>query len=194
MRITVHGKHIETGEALRTRVRERLEASVGKFLDIPGEATVTVSRDGPAFRTDFSLHLSSGLTAHAHATAHEVHASVDAALDRIEKQLRRYKGRLKDHHKRAAHAPMAREAAQSFILAPDKDDADEAPGANVNDEQSLIIAETQIDIKTLGVREAVMQMELVEECALLFRNGASGHLNMVYRRSDGNIGWIDTKS
>lgn len=191
MRITVHGKQIETGEALQTRIRERLGASVGKFLDIPGEATVTVSRDGTGYRTDFLLHLSSGLIAAAHANGHEVYPSVDAAMDRIEKQLRRYKGRLKDHHKRVTQTPMNSEAAQSFVLAAEKEDAAEENSSN---DQPLIIAETQTRIKTMAVNEAVMQLELMDEPALLFRNGPNGQLNMVYRRSDGNIGWIDPKS
>ncbi len=191
MRITVHGKQIQTGEALQSHVTERLGDAVGKFLDIPGDATVTISRDGAAYRADILLHLNSGLTAKAHATANEVYASADGAIDKMAKQLRRYKTRLKDHHKRTTQTPSPREEAQSFVLAAETEDAGDE-GAAVN--KPLIIAETQTDIKTLSVGEAVMQLELSDDPALLFRNGGNGRLNMVYMRRDGNVSWIDPKS
>lgn len=191
MRITIHGKQIQTGEALQSHINDRLSEAVGKFLDIPGEATVTISRDGAAYRADILLHLNSGLTAQAHAAANEVYASADAAIDKMAKQLRRYKTRLKDHHKRTAHTPSPHEEAQSFVLAAETGDAgDEDITAN----KPLIIAETQADIKTLSVGEAVMHLELSDDPALLFRNGGNGRLNMVYTRRDGNVSWIDPKS
>lgn len=191
MRITVHGKQIQTGEALQNRITERLGEAVGKFLDIPGDATVTILRDGPAYRTDILLHLNSGLTAQAHSTANEVYASADAAIDKMAKQLRRYKTRLKDHHKRTAHTPSPREEAQSFVLAAEAEDAgDENSAAN----NPLIIAEAHTDIKTLTLSEAVMHLELSDDPALLFRNGGNGRLNMVYMRRDGNVSWIDPKA
>jgi len=188
MRITVHGKQIQTGEALQSHIIERLGEAVGKFLDIPGDSTVTILRDGAAYRADILLHLNSGLTAQAHATANEVYASADAAIDKMAKQLRRYKARLKDHHKRTAHTPHPREEAQSFVLAAETQGADDEDSAAA---KPLIIAETQTEIKTLTVGEAVMHMELSDDPALLFRNGGSGRLNMIYIRRDGNVGWID---
>ncbi len=191
MRITIHGKQIQTGEALQSHIKERLSEAVGKFLDVPGDATVTISRDGSAYRADILLHLNSGLTAQAHAVANEVYASADAATDKMAKQLRRYKTRLKDHHKRTAQTPSPREEAQSFVLAAEIEDAgDEDMAVN----KPLIIAETQTDIKTLSVGEAVMHLELSDDPALLFRNGGNGRLNMVYVRRDGNVSWIDPKS
>lgn len=109
MQIIIHGKQIETGEALQTHIRTQLTDMVGKYLDIPGEATITLSRNGAAFHVECTLHLSSGLTAQAHAEAHEVYASVDAAVKHLEKQLRRYKERRKDHHKRPAKSALANE-------------------------------------------------------------------------------------
>lgn len=191
MQITVHGKQIQTGEALQIHVKERLGDAVGKFLDIPGNATVTISRDGTGYRTDIVLRLSSGLSAQAHAIANEVYASADSASDRMAKQLRRYKTRLKDHHKRTDQTPPPLEEAQSFILAAEKEDTGDDDLAAA---KPLIIAETQTDIKTLAVSEAVMHLELSDDPALLFRNHGNGRLNMVYLRSDGNIGWIDPKS
>lgn len=191
MEIIIHGKQMQTGEALQNHIKTRLSEAVGKFLDIPGSATVTISRDGAGYRSDILLHLSSGLTAQSHAIASEVYASTDAASDRMTKQLRRYKGRLKDHHKRTAHAPQTREDAQSFVLAAAKEDADEEIAMG---DKPLIIAENQTDIKTLSVSEAVMHLELGNDPALLFRNGGNGRLNMVYTRPDGNIGWVDPKS
>lgn len=106
MQIVIHGKQIETGEALQNHIRTRLSAMIGRYLDIPGEAAVTLSRDGAAYHVECSLHLSSGKTSQARATAHEVYAAVDAAVDNMEKQLRRYKEKLKDHYKRPAKQPV----------------------------------------------------------------------------------------
>lgn len=191
MQIIVHGKQIQTGEALQIHIKERLSEVAGKFLDIPGEATVTISRDGSAYRADIMLHLRSGLTAQAHAVANEVYACADAATDRMAKQLRRYKRRLKDHNKRTDQTPSQREEAQSFVLAAEIEDSGyEDMAAN----KPLIIAETRTAIKTLALEEAVMHLELGDDPALLFRNGGNGRLNMIYVRSDGNIVWIDPAS
>ncbi len=191
MQIIVHGKQIQTGEALQSHIKGRLSEAAGKFLDIPGEATVTISRDGAGYRADILLHLRSGLTAQAHATASEVYASADAATDRMAKQLRRYKTRLKNHHKRSDQTPSPREVAQSFVLAAEIEEVGDEDRAG---DKPLIIAETQTDIKTLALDEAVMLMELSDDPALLFRNRGNGRLNMVYVRRDSNIGWIDPKS
>lgn len=192
MRITVHGKQIQTGEALQNHIKERLSDAVGKFLDVPGEATTTISREGSAYRTDILLHLSSGLIAQAHSVGSEVYASTDAAIDKMAKQLRRYKTRLKDHHKRTAHTAPPREAAESFVLATETEEY--AGDQDMAGHKSLIIAQTQTDIKTLSVSEAVMHLELSDDPALLFRNGGNGRLNMVYMRRDGNVSWIDPTS
>ncbi len=107
MQVTIHGKQIETGEALQTHIRTRLGAISDKYLDIPGTATVTLSRNGTAYHMQCTVHLSSGLTTQAHAEAHEIYACVDSAVKNVEKQLRRYKEQLKGHHKRPAKPLLA---------------------------------------------------------------------------------------
>jgi len=106
MQIVIHGKQIDTGEALQTHIRTRLSAVASKYLDMPGEATVTLSRNGAVYHVVCTMHLSSGLTTQAHAEEHEVYASVDTAIKHLEKQLRRYKRQLKDHRRRSVKPPV----------------------------------------------------------------------------------------
>lgn len=189
MHIQVNGKHIDVGDALRGHVEDRIEAAVGKYSDRPVNATVTFSRDRHIFKCDASVHLATGLTAQAHASADEIYAALDQGVERIEKQLRRYKRRLKDHHNKRQHDPIAAMAAQSYVLEnrEEDDSADEAGGEAL----PPIVAETRMDIQSLSVGEAVMQMELASKPFLMFRNDANGRLNVVFHREDGNIGWID---
>lgn len=187
MHIKVSGKQIDVGDALRTHVEDNLVAAVGKYFDRPVDAHVVFSRNGHTFKCDSSVHLSTGLTAQAHAEDGEIYAAFDQATDKIEKQLRRYKRRLKDHNS-ARQDPIELIDAQSYVLQ-SQDDEDEAGAANGM--QPVIIAETTTGIKSLTVGEAVMQMELVNAPFLMFRNQANGRLNVVYQRDDGNVGWID---
>jgi ribosomal subunit interface protein len=187
MHIKISGKQIDVGEALRTHVEYNLVAAVGKYFDRPVDAHVVFSRNGYAFKCDSSVHLATGLTAQAHAISDEIYAAFDQATDKIEKQLRRYKRRLKDHHQDRQN-PIELIAAQSYVLQ-SHDEEDDA--GEVNGMEPVIIAEMTTDIKSLTVSEAVMQMELANVPFLMFRNQASGRLNVVYQRDDGNIGWID---
>ena len=187
MQITITGKHIDVGEALRTHVEGNMVAAVGKYFDRPVDANVVFSRAGHEFKCDSSVHLSTGLTAQAHAISGEIYAAFDQATDRIEKQLRRYKRRLKDHHQ-ARKNPIESLAAQSYVLQGHDEDENES---DVNGMQPVIIAEMTTGIKSLTVGEAVMQMELAHRPFLMFRNDANGRINVVYQREDGNIGWID---
>jgi len=187
MHIKVSGKHIDVGEALRTHVEYNLVAAVGKYFDRPVDAHVVFSRSGHAFKCDSSVHLATGLTAQAHAENDEIYAAFDQATDKIEKQLRRYKRRLKDHHQ-DRQDPIELIEAQSYVLQSQDDEAE--PGA-ANGMQPVIIAEMTTGIKSLTVGEAVMQMELAHAAFLMFRNQANGRLNVVFQRDDGNIGWVD---
>jgi ribosomal subunit interface protein len=190
MRIQVSGKHIDIGEALRGHAEARIGEVVGKYAERPVEAIVTFSRDRHEFVSDCSLHLATGLTVQAKARAGEIYAAFDAASERMEKQLRRYKRRLKDHH-RARQFPIEAGDAASYILAGGADDSDEAEPETL---QPVIVAEMETRVPFLSVGEAVMQMELAGSGLLVFRNDAHGGVNVVYRRDDGNIGWIDPRN
>lgn len=191
MDITISGKQIDVGDALRTHVEYNLVAAVGKYFDRPVDAHVVFSRNGHEFKCDSSVHLPTGLTAQAHAVNSEIYAAFDQATDRIEKQLRRYKRRLKDHH-HSRQDPIELTEAQSYVLR-SHDEAESAiePDGEMNGLQPVIIAEMTTEIKSLTVGEAVMQMELAHAPFLMFTNMANGRINIVFQRDDGNVGWID---
>ena len=187
MDIKISGKQIDVGNALRTHVEDNLVAAVGKYFDRPVNAQVVFSRNGHEFKCDSSVHLSTGLTVQAHGENGEIYAAFDQATDRIEKQLRRYKRRLKDHHHQRQD-PIELIEAQSYVLRGHDEDVELA---EVNGMQPVIIAEMTTGIKSLTVGEAVMQMELAHSPFLMFKNDANGRINVVFQRDDGNIGWID---
>jgi ribosomal subunit interface protein len=190
MRIQVSGKQIDVGAALSTHVEEKLGEVVGKYAERATEAVVIFSRDRHEFVADSSIHLPSGLTVQAKGKSDEIYACFDGALNRMEKQLRRYKRRLKDHH-RAREFPIEATDAPSYILASGDDHADDAEPESL---QPVIVAEMETRVPNLSVGEAVMQMELAGAGVLVFRNDAHGGVNVVYRRDDGNIGWIDPRN
>ena len=185
MDVSVKGKHVDVGEALRDHVIDHLDRSVRKYFDKALDANVTFSREGHSFRADISVHSGRGVVVQGGGDGGDAYAAFDGALGRIAKQLRRYKRRLKDHHKGRGDDDLI--AAQKYIIAPDEEE--EAPV----DAQPTIIAELATEIATLTVSEAVMRMDLTDYPVVMFRNSAHGGLNVVYRRPDGNIGWIDPK-
>ncbi|MEP2892240.1 ribosome hibernation-promoting factor, HPF/YfiA family [Tateyamaria sp.] len=186
MQYQISGKHIDVGEALQTHVRNDLGAVVQKYAERPTNAQVIFSKSAHEFVCEATVHLSTGLTASAKAHATEIYAAFDSCSDKMEKQLRRYKRRLKDHHKDRSQ-PVELSGASSYILASDSDvDASEPESL-----QPIIVAEMETNIPSLSVGEAVMQMELAGAPVLVFRNEGKQGLNVVYRREDGNIGWID---
>ena len=188
MHIKISGKHIDVGDALSTHVEDRLTQAVQKYFENPVDATVVFSRDPKNFfKCDASVNLSTGLHAQAHASEPEIYAAFDHAAERIEKQIRRYKRRLKNHHQRAKD-PIDLIEAQAYVLAaPEEEPASDGEG----EDAPVIIAETKLDIRTSSVGDAVMQMELAHAPFLVFKNEANGRINVVYQREDGNIGWID---
>ncbi|EDQ06442.1 Ribosome hibernation promotion factor [Sulfitobacter indolifex] len=186
MRYQISGKQIDIGDALRTHVRTELDEAVGKYAERPTDALVVFSKTGHEFACEATVHLSTGLTASAKAKATEIYAAFDSCCAKMEKQLRRYKRRLKDHHKDRAE-PVELLGASSYILASDSDSDAQEPDTL----QPMIIAEMQMKVPTLSVGEAVMQMELSGDPVLLFRKEGQEGMNVVYRREDGNIGWID---
>ena len=186
MRYQISGKQIDIGDALRTHVRTELDEAVSKYAERPTDALVVFSKTGHEFACEATVHLSTGLNASAKAKATEIYAAFDSCCEKMEKQLRRYKRRLKDHHKERVE-PVELLGASSYILASDSDSDAQEPDTL----QPMIIAEMQTKVPTLSVGEAVMQMELSGDPVLLFRKEGQEGMNVVYRREDGNIGWID---
>ena len=182
------GKQIDIGESLRTHVETQIEAAVAKYFDRPAQAQVTFSREGPGFRCDCLIHLDTGMRLQSSGDAIDIYASFDAAADRMEKRLRRYKRRLKEHQNTDRKAVEPDFTAPYYVIA-SGDEAEEETA----DLQPVIIAETTTDVRKLSVGEAVMQLDLADRPAMVFRNSSHGGLNVVYRRPDGNIGWIDLK-
>ena len=187
MRIQINGKQIDVGAALSEYVEKHLEASVGKYSEQPIDAKVTFSKDTHEFVCDISVHLSTGLNAQAKGRAGDVYDSFEGAVNRLETQLRRYKRRLKDHHKDRKD-PIEAMGVPSYILASGADTAEP------DTLQPVIVAEMETKVQTLSVGEAVMQMELSGAEMLVFRNTTHGGVNVVHTRDDGNIGWIDPRN
>ncbi len=187
MQVQIAGKKVELGAALQDRIAAGLEDRVTKYFDRSGEAYVTVSKPGWAFNVDCSVHLPSGVTLQAHGEGEDAYAAFEQSLDKMEKRVRRYKSRLRNH--RAKEAPPTTFAAERVILIPE-DDADDS-AVDMAGDAPAIVAESDTPIRTMTVSMAVMQLELADTPALMFRNAAHGGLNMVFRRPDGNVGWVD---
>ncbi|MFZ5719765.1 MAG: ribosome hibernation-promoting factor, HPF/YfiA family [Pseudomonadota bacterium] len=192
MQVQVTGKHVDVGEALRSRVTDELSNSVAKYFDRDGGgADVVVSREGAAFKVDCAVTLASGQQLTTHGVGGDAHVAFDAALEKMAKRIRRYKNRLKDHSPQAA-AKQAESAAYFVIRSPDvEEESDEDQGAAGDFAEPMIIAETERPIRSMTVSMAVMELDLTEAQTIVFRNAAHGGLSVVYRRPDGNIGWID---
>ncbi|WP_227269235.1 ribosome hibernation-promoting factor, HPF/YfiA family [Roseobacter weihaiensis] len=186
MRYQISGKQIDIGEALQTHVRDELNDTVKKYAERPTEAVVVFSKSAHEFVCEATVHLSTGLTAQAKAHQTEIYAAFEACREKMEKQLRRYKRRLKDHHKDRSE-PVEIYGASSYILASEVESEEQEPETL----QPIIVAEMETKIPSLSVGEAVMQMELAGAPVLVFRNEGKEGVNVVYRRDDGNIGWID---
>jgi len=184
MQLTVTGKQIDTGVELRRHVETSLDAILGKYFKTAIEAHVVFSKEAHLSRTEVSIHIGRGIVVNAGASGTETYAAFDAAAERIAKQMRRYKRRLRDHHAKMRESFEAGESARDYVLAPlaEEDDGDGGPA---------VVAEMSTDLPSLTVGEAVMRMDLADAAVLLFRNRSHGELNLVYRRPDGNIGWID---
>jgi len=192
MQVQVTGKHIDVGEALRTRISDDLLSSIGKYFERGGDADVVLSRDGHGYRIDCVVSLASGQRLQSHGLGMDAHGAFGQAMAKIETRIRRYKRRLKSHS--IAAEAKAAEVAASYVLRAPEDDADlydwgdESGGKPL---AAMVIAESQEQLKTMTVSMAVMDLDLTEQPAIVFRNAAHGGLSVVYRRPDGNIGWID---
>lgn len=186
MRYQISGMHIDIGQALQTHVKNELNDAVTKYAERPTDANVVFSKSGHEYVCETTIHLSTGLTAQAKASDSEIYAAFDSCCGKMEKQLRRYKRRLKDHHKDRPN-PVELMEASSYILASDDENEDSEPDSL----QPIIIAEMETKIPSISVGEAVMQLELSGASFLVFKNEGKQSVNVVYRRDDGNVGWIE---
>lgn len=189
MRYQISGKQIDIGEALQTHVKAELGEVVDKYAQRPTEAVVVFSKMAHEYVCEATIHLSTGLNAAAKGHAPEIYAAFESCREKMDKQLRRYKRRIRNHHS-ARTSPVEFDGASSYILAPTEDHEDAEPDSL----QPIVIAEMETKIPAITVGEAVMQLELAGQRMLVFRNEGHGGVNVVYRREDGNIGWIDPRN
>jgi len=188
MRYQITGKQIDIGQALTSYVETELSETIEKYSKRPTDANVVFSKSAHEYVCETVVHLSTGLTAQARNHATDIYAAFDGACQKMDKQLRRYKRRLKDHHKERSK-PVEVSGAGSYVLAAFEDSEDAEPESL----SPMIVAEMETNIPELSVGEAVMQMELANLPVQIFRNEKHNRLNVVYRREDGNIGWIDPR-
>ena len=189
MQITVSGKQVDLSDALRVRVAEQLDLITGKYFDHAQEASVTFSRARSFFTCDINVHAGRGLTLRGEGEAGDAHSAFDDAAEHIAKRLRRYRRRVNEHARDLANRGRP-ESGRQYVLRQDEDAAPDGVHAEPP-AYATVIAESPAEISTLSVGEAVMRMDLADQQLLMFRNSSTSELNVVYRRTDGNIGWID---
>lgn len=189
MTLRISGKNLDVGEALRAKAEARVVAALGKYYEGGVQGHVTVARDGTGFKTDGVVHLSSGITLEASGVAHDAYASLDKMAERIEKRLRRYKRRLKDHSAATNGNKRAALEIPSYVIeAPDHDLEEDIEVAG---QHPAIVAESTRSLHELTVGNAVAELDMTGAPVVVFRNAGNGRVNVVYRRRDGNIGWVD---
>ena len=185
MTLRVSGKNLDIGDALRSKVEDRVSSALAKYFDGQYSGHVTVARDGTGFRTDCVLHLTSGRTLEASASAHDAYASFDQTADRIEKRLRRYKQKLKERSAATdERVGTTMQSAYAVIEAPSEE-------AGHGQYSPVVIAETTKPLLRFSVSEAILELDFSGAPALVFLHAGTGRVNVVYRRSDGAIGWVD---
>lgn len=192
MEIQVSGKNMDLGDALQVHVTEKLSDGVKKYFDRGAEASVTFSRERHLVGCDLTAHLASGVFLNAHGEGGDAYGAFDESLAKLEKRIRRYKRRLKNHHLNGKE-PLPAEQASFYVLErlPEEDDNHEDTS---EDPTPVVVAESQTALREMTVGAAVMQLDLAEQPAIVFKNAAHGGINVVYRRRDGHIGWIDPAS
>jgi ribosomal subunit interface protein len=186
MALRISGKNISIGEALRSHVRTRIDTAISKFSAGPISGHVTIEPEGSGFRADCTLHLMSGITLQVEAEAHEPYASFNRAADRIEERLRRYKRRIRNKH--GVHDIPPGIEVRSAVT----DEADGFDKGRRGEPCPAVIAESQTCLKEMTVSSAVLELDLTNVPVVVFRHAGDGRPNIVYRRADGNIGWIDS--
>ena len=186
MQLSVTGKQIDIGQALQEHVTDALNDAVEKYFGNAMDGAVVFSREAHEIRAEISVHVGKGIQIQAHAIASDAYGAFDGAADHMAKRLRRYKRRLRDHHRSARLNDAI--PAQAFVLAGEGPD-DSEPATD----EPVVVAEMEAEIPSLTVGEAVMRLDLANTPAMMFRNSAHGGLNMLYRRPDGTIGWVDPR-
>lgn len=193
MQISIHGKQMDVGDALRTHATDKLEDLNQKYFNNGTEATVTFSPEGHGHglvRTHISIRIGKEIMVMSDAEAADPYGSFETAYEKVAKQLRRYKRRLRDHHNRMEQTPEGEMLkARDYVIANEADNA--APEEAADDAAPVVVAEVTANIQTMSVSEAVMRLDLSGQPALMFRNANHKGLNMVYRRTDGHVGWLD---
>jgi ribosomal subunit interface protein len=205
MQLSVNGRHLDIGDALRSHIEASLASIFGKYFGDAVDATVTLSQTGHLYHAQVNVHVGRGIRLAAENQADRIYAAYDGAADRIAKRLRRHKRRLRDE-KKHGQEPLDVTAGRYYVLPGMAGDGAAAEGAdaagaddwtgddaaaNPDAGQPAVVAEMSYDIPTLSVSEAVMRLDLADTPAMMFRNAAHGGLNMIYRRGDGNVGWVD---
>jgi ribosomal subunit interface protein len=189
MDVQITGKGIDLGAALQNHVEDRISSSVHKYFERPAEAQVTFAKEGSNLRCETTAHLASGVFLATQGEGQDAYGAFDEALEKLEKRVRRYKRRLKNHHANGKE-PLPAELAQSYILKPleaDNDDADASDEA-----APVVIAENTTKLREMTVGDAVLQLDLADQPVIVFKNAAHGNMSVVYKRPDGNVGWIDS--
>ena len=189
MQLTINGKQLDVGDALRGYIEEQLPSVVGKYFENPTDGHVTMSKQGSDIRADVTVHVGKGILLQGHALAGDAYAAFDEATEHVGTRLRRYKRRLRDHHRNRDNADTL--PALQYVL--EAEDENQSDDAGSEPDQPVIVAEMETVIENLTPGDAVMRMDLANLPALMFRNISHGGLNMIYRRADGNIGWVDPR-
>ena len=191
MTIKITGKNVDLGESLRSYALDRVETALGKFSGRPVSGQISVEKNHDGFSTQCAIHLESGLDMQSAGNGSDAYGSVDSAMERLEKRLRRYKRRLKSHPQGTVNPALLLDSAGiDYVI--DVERTAESPGDEGDGAGApAVIAEKPARIRAMAVSDAVMQMDLADQPFLVFRNAAHGGINVVYRRPDGNIGWID---
>ena len=189
MNLRISGKHMDIGDAFRARIEDRVDDAVNKYFDGGYSGHVTVEKAGSRFSADCLVRLDTGIVLQATGDAQEPQSAFDAAAERVEKRLRRYKRRLK------SHSSAGKDAAESIdlayrVIAPVAEEDEEVP----EDYAPAVIAEQTVELRTMSVAEAAIELDTKDNPVDIFRNAGNRHVSIVYRRADGNIGWIDTAS
>lgn len=193
MELQVHGKQMDVGDALRTHVQHKLQDVSEKYFNHTTYATVTFSKEGhghPVTRAHITIQLGKNMNVMANATEKDAYAAFDQASEKAAKQIRRYKRKIRDNHERPDITPEEEMTkARNYVLRAAKEQDDEP-----QDQEPIVIAEMTKDIMTLSVPDAVMHLDLSGENTLVFRNKGNKNINVLYRRDDGNIGWVDPEN
>ena len=190
MKIVINGRQFRIGESLREHIELAIQQISEKYFANPIDASVTIVRDGSMIRADIAVHVGRRINIHSQGQSTDPYAAFDLAGEKIDKRLRRFKRRLRDHHRSDEEDGNGVDA-QELVLAGEAPATADAAASDFEEWQPVIVAEMITRVNSLSVEEAVMHMDLADVPVLMFRNAGHGELNVVFRRTDGNIGWID---